>query len=165
MSIMFLVNLQRGFMLSLILIGFRLQALPCLSTYLPTETQAQQATFVNFCDLYETPEKYEGKLIRTKAILVAIIEPVIHGDSSFLISPACKELQVMCTYGYSEPPTSKMGKKLKKLFFNSKKGAQGRAEVVLQGTFEIAKQGGFDEFSTIRYRIDLAQIESAQKSK
>ena len=126
---------------------------------------AQQAAFIDFCDLFKTPEKYDGKFIRTKAILVATIEPVIHGNSSFLISPACKGLKVMCTYGYSEPPTSKLGKRLKKIFFNSKRGTQGQAEVVLQGTFEIAKQGGFDEFGIIRYRIDLAKIESAQKSR
>ncbi len=154
------LNVKRILFLTLLLSIWVLQ--PRAST--PIVKSNQVPVLVNFCDLYESPEKYDGQLIRTRATLVAIIEPVLHGDSSFLISPACKGLQVMSTYGYSEP-TSKLGKKLKRLFFSSKKGAQGRAEVVLQGKFEIAKKGGFDEFSTIRYRIELTKIESARKSK
>lgn len=161
---MLTLNLNRILFLNLILIIWGRQPTSHLSASPPTAISNQAPVNVNFCDLYESPEKYGGQLIRTKAILVAVIEPVIHGDSSFLISPACKGLQVMCTYGYSEP-TDKLGEKLKKLFFSSKKGAQGRAEVVLQGKFEIAKKGGFDESSTIRYRIDLTRIESARKSK
>jgi hypothetical protein len=120
---------------------------------------------VDFCELYETPEKFDGRLIRTKAILVATIEPVLDGGDSFLFSRKCGNASIMCTYSYSEPPSGKLGEKLKRLFFSSKKGSQGRAEVVLQGTFEIANEHGFGHLDVYKYKIDLAKIESAQRSK
>lgn len=121
---------------------------------------------VKFCDILKNPDIYDQKTIRVKAILVANIEPVVDGGDSFVYSTKCHHGPlVKLTYTFVDPPTSELGVKLRKYFFASKNGSTGKAEVVLVGEFQIAKDFGFGHLSAFKYQIALTRIEKVRPVK
>lgn len=127
----------------------------------PSRYKEKQIDNVPYCELVNSPEKYDGKLIRTKVILIATIVPTIDAGESTIYHRDCN-IKMLTDYGFHDPPSSKLEVKLKKLFYDSKRNGQGRAFIVLVGHFQVAKKGGFGNFSSFYYKINLAYIESAK---
>lgn len=54
------------------------------------DSQIRNIPFVSFCEVFRAPEKYSGKILKTKAIIVVVIGPTAQGPT-IMYSQSCNK--------------------------------------------------------------------------
>lgn len=117
---------------------------------------------VAFCDLVADPTHYDGKVVRTEAIVAVGFEIGIVYD------PKCGEQQQRAWYDFDEStykPDEPGWKALRSLLFPEKRGAghyRGRAKAIMIGRFDASKQNGYGHMNGYHFLFTIMRVERAQ---
>ncbi|MDT4952081.1 MAG: hypothetical protein QOJ02_219 [Acidobacteriota bacterium] len=97
----------------------------------------QQIETVNYCSLAKEPDKYKGKIIRIKVVLVESFVPgMVDGDDPFIYAPECgeKDFAAVLRWEHSSYAQSPALDALKRIE-NNRPSYFSRARVTLVGEF------------------------------
>jgi hypothetical protein len=121
----------------------------------------QTANLVKYCDLIKEPEKYSGKMVNLRAIIVAIIEPTADGYT-VLYLPECdgKGNRVLIADNFTLRIPEKENNKLLPIFDEMKGGMLARAEISVSGMFRLAKHSTVKDHTLI---LEVLTIENVKK--
>jgi hypothetical protein len=118
---------------------------------------------VDFCDLVRSPSRYDGKVVRTEAIVAVGFEIAIVYD------PKCGDHNKRAWYTFDESsyqPDEKGWKSLRELLFpssNQRSGHyNGRAKATMVGRFDASDKNGYGHMNSCRFQFTIMRVERVQ---
>ena len=122
---------------------------------------------VGFCDLVRNPEKYDGQIVRTQALLYYGFE------ASVLYLPACDKFDTWASYDRSYDAKVKESKKLYKILTKGNDRDYNVADIVIVGRFDGKKQVafkikdktyymGYGHMNMFDYQFTIMRVEMAK---
>jgi len=116
---------------------------------------------VAFCDLVGDPGRYDGKVVRTQAIISVGFEVAIVYD------PKCGDREKRAWYDFDQStyePEEKGWKALRNLLF-SKEGkgrSRNRARTMMVGRLNGSNQNGYGHLNQYHYQFTIMHIDKAE---
>lgn len=118
---------------------------------------------VAFCDLVGDPNRYDGKVVRTQAVVAVGFEVGIVYD------PKCGDREKRAWYDFDQAtyqPDEKGWKALRGLLFpESKEGSghyRGRARATMVGRFDASAKNGYGHLNQYHFLFTIMRVEKAE---
>ena len=118
---------------------------------------------VAFCNLVGDPNRYDGKVVRTQAVVAVGFEVGIVYD------PKCGDREKRAWYDFDHAtyqPDEKGWKALRALLFpESKEGSghyRGRARATMVGRFDASAKNGYGHLNQYRFLFTIMRVEKAE---
>ena len=119
-----------------------------------TSSEQTDIATINFCEIIDHTNDYDGKILRTKAIISASLE------TQFIYDPACINKNAAVTYDYDNIEVYKYLDEMLEKDRNSKPST--RLNVTIVGRFEVSPKGGFGHLGSFKYRFLIISCERAE---
>jgi hypothetical protein len=141
----------------------------------PTNNQAAQASqlslatieVVNYCELLHYSDKYDGTIVRFRAILIENHAVSVDGGDSHFSSPECAgEGRAALATDHAKFQSAEPAVVKKKERLNRKRDKHGTSRIAVTaiGRFLKAKDSGFGHLNWAPFKIEIIKIESVEKA-
>jgi hypothetical protein len=121
----------------------------------PSPSATFEAPTVGFCDLVQQPERYDRKLVRTKATVV-----VDNYENAFLFSSECKNRG---TYTHFRVESDQARQSLDAALRPFIKGKVSGADVTIVGQFLGPNKEGYGHLNRYRFEFLIKKVEKAEQ--
>lgn len=108
----------------------------------------------NFCELIKSPDYYDGKILRTEAIIVS------GHENQFIYDPTCYDRKVPVTFDAADLEVFKTIDGL--LERTERRGPFSRLKVTITARFQVDKEHGFGHLGSIKYRLLIIEVERSE---
>lgn len=147
----------------LILSACAAQSVGTNNASIPDNKSSSEPPAVAFCDLVRDPARYDGKVVRTSAIVAVGFEVAIVYD------PKCGETEKRAWYDFdmsSYNPEEKGWKALRQLLFPESKEQKGRyggrARATMIGRFDASDKNGYGHLNQYHFQFTIKRVERAE---
>jgi hypothetical protein len=118
---------------------------------------------VAFCDLVRDPNRHDGQVVRTEAIVAVGFEVAI------LYDPKCGDSEKRAWYDFDQSsyqPDEKGWKSLRELLFPASKERarhySGRAKATMVGRFDASDKNGYGHLNQYHFQFTIMRVERAE---
>lgn len=121
----------------------------------------EEALLLDFCDLVNQPDQYLGQKVKTKAVIVVVVDPTTDGEA-ILYLPNCdgKDKRVIVANDSTLSIPDKEFSKLMPVLNEQKDAVLARAEVIVIGTIKPPPSHTFRKY---KISLEIVTIETVKR--